>query len=56
MKKTTWMVKAYTEGRAGRIGWQDFKAFNSAAEADNWLCNFVRENGYCITDFNIVRR
>lgn len=56
MKKTIWMVKAYMEGGDGRIGWQDFKAFESAAEADNWLCDFVRKNGYSITDFNIVRR
>lgn len=56
MKKTIWMVKAYMEGKDGRIGWQDFKAFNSAAEADDLLCNFVKENGYSITDFNIVRR
>ena len=56
MKKTTWMVKVYTEGKDGRVGWQDFKEFHSAAEADNWLCDYVRKNGFCITDFSIVRR
>ena len=51
--KTTWIVKAYT---GYKTGWQEIKRFDNPAEADEWLCSFVRENGYSITDFNIVRR
>ncbi len=55
MKKTkaAWIVKAY---RGYKTGWQEIKRFDSSANADEWLCSFVRENGYSITDFNIVRR
>ena len=55
MKKTkaAWIVKAYT---GYKTGWQEIKRFDSSAKADEWLCSFVRENGYSITDFNIVRR
>ena len=55
-KNTIWMVKALTAEKPGRLVWKDFKAFTSAAEADNWLCGFVKAIGYSITDFNIVRR
>ena len=44
MAKTKWIVKALTA-----------EAFDNFAKADKWLCNFVRKNGYSITDFNIVR-
>jgi hypothetical protein len=53
MKKTTWIVKAYT---GYKTGWQEIKRFDNPADADNWLCRYVRENGYSITDFNIVRK
>jgi hypothetical protein len=53
MKKTTWIVKAYT---GYKTGWQEIKRFDNPADADNWLCSYVRENGYSITDFNIVRK
>ena len=49
--KETWIVKALTEE-----GWQEIKRFDNPVDADNWLCSFVRENGYSITDFNIVCR
>lgn len=52
-KKTTiWVVRV----NRGLDGWQDMKTFTNAAEADNWLCEFVRRNGYWMNDFNIVRR
>ena len=53
MKKTTWIVKAYT---GYKTGWQEIKRFDNPADADNWLCRYVRENGYSIKDFNIVRK
>ena len=51
--KTTWIVKAYT---GYEKGWQEIKRFDNPGDADEWLCSYVRENGYSITDFNIVRR
>ena len=55
MKKTkaAWIVKAYT---GYKTGWQEIKRFDNPADADNWLCSYVRANGYSITDFNIVRK
>ncbi|MBQ4201125.1 MAG: hypothetical protein II648_02380 [Bacteroidales bacterium] len=53
MKKATWIVKAYT---GYKTGWQEIKSFSSPAAADEWLCNYVRANGYSITDFNIIRK
>ena len=53
MKKTTWIVKAYT---GYEKGWQEIKRFDNPRDADEWLCRHVRENGYSITDFNIVCR
>ncbi len=52
-KKTTWIVKAYT---GYKTGWQEIKRFDNPADADNWLCSYVKENGYSITDFNLVRK
>lgn len=52
-KEATWIVKAYT---GYKTGWQEIKRFDNPADADNWLCSFVKEHGYSITDFNIVRR
>lgn len=51
-KRTIWMVRV----NRGLAGWEDFKAFTNPEEADNWLCDFVRKNGYWMSDFNIVRR
>ena len=54
MKKTKkWIVKAYT---GWETGWQEIKEFDDPIEADDWLCSYVKENGYLITDFNIIRR
>ncbi|WP_395013577.1 hypothetical protein [Robinsoniella peoriensis] len=55
-KKTTWMVKVLTAEEPGRLVWKNFKEFTSPAEADDWLCGYVRRKGYSITDFNIIRR
>ncbi len=51
-KSTIWVVRV----NRGLDGWQEMKTFTSAAAADNWLCNFVRKNGYWMNDFNLVRR
>ncbi|MCR0459309.1 hypothetical protein MKD03_12205 [[Clostridium] innocuum] len=51
-KRTIWVVRV----NRGLDGWQDMKTFINAAEADNWLCDFVRKNGYWMNDFNLVRR
>jgi hypothetical protein len=56
MKKTRWIVKARMAERPGKLVWTEIKAFDNPADADNWLCNYVRTNGYSITDFNIVIR
>ena len=53
MKKTAWIVKAYT---GYKTGWQEIKRFNSPADADLWLCNYIRENGYSPADFTIIRK
>lgn len=55
MAKTKWIVKALTAEKPGKLVWKEMKAFDNFAKADKWLCNFVRKNGYSITDFNIVR-
>ena len=51
----TWKVKALTAEKTGKLVWKTIKEFDSSAKADNWLCDYVRKNGYSITDFNIVR-
>lgn len=50
---THWIVKAYT---GYKKGWQEIKRFNNPAEADEWLMKYVKENGYSINDFTIVRK
>lgn len=65
----TWKVKArMTTGKAaewvengirtyspGKIEWVVIREFDDFIEADDWLCDYVNENGYNITDFNIVK-
>ena len=51
-KKTVWVVRV----NRGLDGWNDLRTFSRLAIADNWLCAFVRANGYSICDFNIVSR
>ena len=51
-KSTIWVVRV----NRGLDGWQDMKTFTNAAEADDWLCAFVRKNGCWMNDFNLVRR
>lgn len=55
-KNTVWVVRALTAIKPGKLAWTDFKTFKNAEDADNWLCDFYRENGYSIADFNIVKR
>jgi uncharacterized protein YfdQ (DUF2303 family) len=54
-KAATWVVKALAVETPGHLVWKAIKTFTNPAEADNWLCDYVRANGYSITDFNIVR-
>ena len=49
--KTIWVVKGRTER-----GWEDFKSFTSAKNADQWLTSFILENEYSPEDFTIVVR
>ncbi|MDE5582244.1 MAG: hypothetical protein K2K14_11025 [Ruminococcus sp.] len=51
----TWKVKALTAEKPGKLVWKTIKEFDSPAKADNWLCSYVKKNGYSITDFNIVK-
>lgn len=51
-KNTIWLVRV----NRGLDGWQDLRTFTNAAEADDWLCEFVRRGGYWMDDFNLVRR
>ena len=51
--KNTWAIKANTEYKTG---WQEIKSFNNPADADNWLCSYIKENGYSNADFTIVRK
>ena len=55
MAKTKWIVKALTAEKPGKLVWKTIKEFDSPAKADDWLCSYVKKNGYSITDFNIVR-
>lgn len=55
-KKTTWVARGLKAEEPGRLVWTDLKEFDSAAEADNWLCGYVRSNGLSITDFTVSRR
>ena len=50
-----WKVKALTAEKPGKLVWKTIKEFDSPAKADNWLCSYVKKNGYSITDFNIVK-
>ena len=51
--KTAWIVKAYT---GYKTGWQELKRFDNPADADLWLCNYIRENSYSPADFTIIRK
>ena len=51
----TWKVKALTAEKPGKLVWRTIKEFDSPAKADNWLCSYIKKNGYRIDDFNIVR-
>ena len=55
-KKTTWVARGLRAEKPGKRVWTDLKAFDNAADADNWLCNYVRANGLSITDFTVSRR
>lgn len=56
MAKTKWIVKVLTAKNPGEMIWQDLKVFDSPAEADSWLADYIMKNGYNYTNFNIVRR
>lgn len=53
MKKSVWIVKAYT---GYKTGWQEIKTFDNPGDADAWLCRYIKENGYIPTDFNIIKK
>ena len=55
-KKTTWVARGLTAEKPGELVWTDLKEFDNPVEADNWLCNYVRNTGFSITDFTISRR
>lgn len=55
-KKTMYMVKGLKAVKPGKLVWTVLKEFNNAADADNWLCEYVRSNGLSITDFTISRK
>ena len=55
-KNTTWVARGLRAEKPGKLVWTDLKAFDNAADADNWLCNYVRANGLSITDFTVSRR
>ena len=55
-ERTNWVARGLRAERPGRLVWADIKEFDNSADADNWLCGYVRENGLSITDFTIVRR
>lgn len=67
--KTIWAVRAFGATGETKVtrkngitthtpctGWFDLKIFDNPGEADNWLCYYVRKNGYSITDFTVSRR
>lgn len=37
----------------GFRGWREIKTFDSFAEADLWLMNYIKTNNYCGSDFTI---
>jgi hypothetical protein len=51
--KNTWTVKAYT---GYKTGWREIRNFDNPADADTWLCGYIKENGYSSADFTIVRK
>ena len=55
-ESTKWVARGLRAASPGRLVWADIKEFDNPADADNWLCGYVRENGLSITDFTIVRR
>ena len=47
----TYTVKARTNK-----GWKEIKRFDSPAEADRWLTNYIKANGYIGSDFTITAK
>lgn len=45
-----YIVKAFT---GYKTGWKEIKRFGSAAEADKWLCEYIKKNGYAVSDFTV---
>ena len=56
MKKTIWVAKARMAEKPGKLVWADLKTFDNPAEADEWLCEYIRSRHLPATDFNLVRR
>lgn len=68
--KTTWVARAYgiigeasttvkdgiTTYNPGQRGWFDLKEFTDFEEADNWLCKYIKDNGYYYGDFKVARK
>ena len=54
MKKITlWQVKLVPNKISGPF--KVVRTFSDFEEADNWLCNYCRENGLPSTDYIIAR-
>lgn len=51
-----WEAKGFGILENGKTGWYTFKTFEDFAEADDWLCFFVKKHGYYYGDFKISKR
>lgn len=65
-----WAAKAYgvigtastktengiTTYNPGKHGWFELKEFDTFEEADDWLCSYIRANGYSSSDFKVTRK
>ena len=49
----TWKVKALTAEKPGKLVWTTIREFSNPADADNWLADYIKENGLICTDFRI---
>ncbi|MDE5583505.1 MAG: hypothetical protein K2J08_07350 [Ruminococcus sp.] len=49
----TWKVKALTAEKPGKLVWTTIREFSNPADADSWLCSYIKENGLICTDFRI---
>lgn len=55
-KTMKWEVAVTKRNIDGKSYWSTIRSFDNPGDADEWLCEFVHENGFSISDFKIFAR